>query len=269
MALTVIEHALVPKDGDHGANEDALVVTDDFAFVVDGATSKTTRTYRGATGGRLVASAITEAVPSLPAAATLREVVDRLTEAVAETLAPEALPAERPSAVFAAYSRARHEIWRVGDCSWRAGTRVLLGSKKLDQVAAAARATLLRAHRLAGRSLDELCRSDPGRQMILPLLREQHRFANLATDEPLAYGVIDGRPVPDRFLESFPFEGDEVILATDGYPTLLPTLAETELALRDELERDPLRIERHASTKAVVPGAGSFDDRTYLRVAVR
>jgi len=82
----------------------------------------------------------------------------------------------------------------------------------------------------------------------------------------LGFGAIDGQDVPQRFIEIIPVKpGEEVVLATDGYPQLLPTLRETEEALAQDLLRDPLRIGQHKATKAVAPGQTSFDDRAFLR----
>ena len=60
--------------------------------------------------------------------------------------------------------------------------------------------------------------------------------------------------------------GDEVVLATDGYPVLCPTLQATENALAQLLHDDPLLIHHYQATKAHMHGNNSFDDRAYLRV---
>ena len=83
-----------------------------------------------------------------------------------------------------------------------------------------------------------------------------HGFRN--RDDPscqLCFGAFDGAPVPDRYIEVTPIDaGVEIVLATDGYPELLPTLAATEAALAEDIASDPLRIGAHKSTKAVAPG---------------
>jgi hypothetical protein len=59
-------------------------------------------------------------------------------------------------------------------------------------------------------------------------------------------------------------------MCSDGYPLLLPTLAETENYLLADLTDDPLRIGKHRSFRAVAPLTPllSFDDRAYVRVAL-
>ena len=101
------------------------------------------------------------------------------------------------------------------------------------------------------------------------MLDAQNALANRA-DSPYGYGVVDGSAVPDRFVETLrlPDGACEVVLATDGYPQPLPTLAASELALEAILRDDPHMIRLHVSTKGVAPGHLSFDDRTYARVVV-
>jgi len=59
--------------------------------------------------------------------------------------------------------------------------------------------------------------------------------------------------------------GAVVILASDGYPELGPTLAASEAALEAVRREDPLCMSRFKSTKGFVDGQLSFDDRAYVR----
>ena len=255
--------------------EDVIAVTADFAAVIDGATDKRGIDFDGRTGGRLAAEAVRDAVLGLDRQAGIADFVREATAVLAERVASVAvdfdLPTDDgPSASFVAYSDARREVWRVGDCSWMSGAGAFPGGKRIDSICAGARSALLRALQEQGIDQDQLLSEDPGREMILPLLRNQHVFRNLPDPSSyLSFGAIDGREVPDRFLEVWPAEKvSEVILASDGYPELKSTLALTEEALEDELARDPLRIGRHPATKGLAPGLRSFDDRAYLRIGV-
>ena len=58
------------------------------------------------------------------------------------------------------------------------------------------------------------------------------------------------------------------MLATDGYPFLCPTLAESEARLQQQRENDPLNIGDFKATKGFMKGNNSFDDRTYIRFQV-
>ena len=57
----------------------------------------------------------------------------------------------------------------------------------------------------------------------------------------------------------------EVVLASDGYPFLKSTLAESEEALAAQLGHDPQNIKTFIATKGLVDGNKSFDDRTFVR----
>ncbi len=60
--------------------------------------------------------------------------------------------------------------------------------------------------------------------------------------------------------------GDEIILASDRYPMLQETLQSSEQILPWILAKDVLIIGRpYSSTKGLVPGNVSYDDRTYIR----
>lgn len=102
----------------------------------------------------------------------------------------------------------------------------------------------------------------------MPILKAQNVLANTDSANPLGFGVLDGRRVPPRYLEVFDLDESitEVVLASDGYLSAASTLKEAEADLAASLTSDPLRIGEHASTKAVGPGASSYDDRTYIRV---
>lgn len=269
--MRAIERFVRGKRADPGACEDAIVVTADFAAVIDGATDKTDREFRGRCGGRFAADTLAEGFAELPADVDLHGCVTALTarlrHALEETTTRIDINADDgPSAVFVAYSAHRGEVWRVGDASWRIGSQVFHGEKKIDLVTAATRVALLRALVDDGERIEDLARNDPGRQMILPLLRHQYRFRN-GTDEPYAYGSIDGRDVPERFLECWSVPpGKELVLASDGYPVVCESLAQAETYLARDLAHDPLRIVRHWETKGLLPGNESFDDRAYLRV---
>ena len=58
------------------------------------------------------------------------------------------------------------------------------------------------------------------------------------------------------------------MLASDGYPTLLPTLHESEKALAQHLTDDPQNITDFIATKGLVDGNVSFDDRAYIKLTI-
>ena len=137
-------------------------------------------------------------------------------------------------------------------------------------VPARMRATYLKALlREGSTSVEEAGRDDPARELIAPLLRVEHVFRNAVDAGELAYAAIDGADVPDRLIECVPIPaGVEVIFASDGYPLIKPTLAETEDYLKRSLAEDPLRIGRHPEVRGVGEGWESYDDRAYLRFSL-
>ena len=94
-------------------------------------------------------------------------------------------------------------------------------------------------------------------QIIKTMLEGQNRL----------YAVIDGTPIymPGTRLVSVRCSA---VLASDGYPTLLPTLRDTEKALAKQLADDPQNIRSFVATKGLVEGNKSFDDRAYVRLTV-
>ncbi len=271
VAMRVMERFVEGKDHEPSMCEDLIFVGDAFAAVFDGATDKTDALYDGVLGGRFAVETLAGAMERMPPEVSPVECVAELTADLGAGIrqyGSAGRPRDEPSASAVIYSAARSEIWRVGDCSWSLDNEPNIGQKTIDKVVAEARAALLEALLMGSFSVDELRASDPGRAMVLPLLEEQYRFRNL--DGPscgLGFGALDGAPVPAHFIEVVPVgSGSDIVLATDGYPRLLPTLEESEAALAEDIAADPLRIGDHKSTKAVAPGQSSFDDRAYLRL---
>ncbi|MEU8543058.1 hypothetical protein AB0C52_24250 [Streptomyces sp. NPDC048717] len=274
-----MEKAVVPKQPD-SSGEDRLVLVRDGnavrrAAVVDGATSKSAKTFGEQTGGALAAECVARVLEALPDGVGPSDALQAVTDGLAAlrrewSITPDDLLA--PSAVAAVFLPEQSRIWRVGDvhvAMRRAdGWEHHPADKTIDRVVSGARAALLRCRLAQGASVEELAVDDPGRQMVLPILKDQNVLANSATNDPLGFGVLDGRPVPGRYLEVFDIGQDvlEVVVASDGYLWAAHSLDEAEKALAVSLAADPLRIGEHASTKALAPGARSFDDRTYLRL---
>ena len=273
--MNIVEQLVEAKSRDGRESEDAIFFSPAYAAVIDGATDKTGRPFAGLPGGLFAARSILRTIARLDPGLDIRAFVDGLAQGLLQDIA-RAAPGfdpraeDGPSASLVVYSPRRREVWRVGDASWAADGAVHLGDSPVDRATSSARAAFLRARLIQGVPVERLRAQDDGRALIRPLLDMQHAFRNVdAPDEPFGYGAIDGRPVPQRYLEKWEVpDAREIILASDGYPALFPSLMQTEEHLRAELERDPLRIGRSASTKGVAPGAVSFDDRAYLRLAV-
>ncbi|WP_394426478.1 GNAT family N-acetyltransferase [Streptomyces sp. SGAir0957] len=268
----VVEHVTVPK-GAASTNEDELLITDELVAVIDGATDKSGRDYGGLTGGARAAQCVRDTLARMAPGTTPGEAVEQITAALAELREQWNVPADdpvAPSAVAAVVVPALGLVWRVGDVhvalrrgeSW---TR-LPATKRIDDVLAGSRAAYTHCLLAGGRSEDEIAEHDPGRAVILPILKEQGRLAN--RPGPYGYGVFDGTPVPADFVEIIPFDSDvkEVVLTTDGFLSPAATLAAAEDELREAISQDPQRVGVNPGTKGIRPGADSFDDRTYARI---
>lgn len=268
--MKLIETFVESKSGDPSSCEDLIVENDRFVAVFDGATDKTDARYAGMTGGRFAVEALSRTLDLVAGDISAADCIEAMTDDLRREIAehgPTPAPEDNPSASAVIYSLARSEVWRVGDCSWAGAGEAHRGGKQIDQVVAGARAAMLHALIDAGETVEELLATDPGRAMVLPLLEQQHRFRNAeSAPSGLGFGALDGTPVPSAFLEITPVSaGDEIVFTTDGYPQILPTLAQAEEYLAQDLATDPLRIGRHKSTKGVRPGKKSFDDRAYAR----
>lgn len=247
---------------------DRLILNGGSVGVVDGATAKEWDSPRAPTGARIadcIAEVIGATADELPPA----EVVRQATVAVAGLHTRAGVsPGSASAATFAAVAIQRRQILRVGDAHVAVNGRRVEELATGELVVAKARALVLRQCLTAGMTLDELRRHDLGRDAIQPLLRALTGLRNIAVDG--GYGAIDGRPVPDHFIEliALPDDPCEVTLATDGYPRIGQDLDETEKLLRERLAEDPLMIADPPATKGWMADADSYDDRSFVRLAL-
>jgi hypothetical protein len=270
VAWSVVEQFVEGKTRER-ACEDVIVTVSGFAAVVDGATDETGGRFDGLSGGRFAADVVATALRALDPESTAREFADALTgrlrDAVVE-VAGELDDASRwPSASVVCFSVAREQIWRIGDCSFLLDGRPNIGTKRVDDAAYGFRAAVNAARVAAGTPLEEILRDDPGARCTRPLFDLQQHLSN--REGPWGYGCVNGRPVPDCFVEVFDLERSttDVVMTSDGYPVPRATLAASEADLRRLLSTDPAAIgEAWAVGKALRPGATSFDDRAYLRL---
>lgn len=257
--MTITEHFICGK---HTAAdcEDGIVITNDFAAVIDGSTSKTPkRLDPSMKNGRFAMLIISEYIKQMPADYTINDFCRGITLRIAEEYAKRGIaedmakhPEERLTASAIIYSNSRKEVWMVGDCQAIIDGKHYDNSKPYEQEIAMQRATLIKN----GMSPKEARRAiEP--QLIKAMLEGQNR----------QYAVIDGTPIymPGTCIVT---ASHCVVLASDGYPTLLPTLHESEEALAQHLTDDPQNITDFIATKGLVDGNVSFDDRAYIKLTI-
>ena len=269
--MKIIESKIVGKKSQETC-EDGKVVTDDFIAVIDGSTSKTPKHLNpNMKNGRYAMLLISEYIrEQLNADASVDDFCQGVTEyiynkvyqplGVAERLAQH--PEERLTASAILYSRARREVWMVGDCQAIICGKLYENGKPYEEKIAQKRVELIQQ----GMSPAE------ARKQIEPLLVKA-----MLEGQNKTYTVIDGFPiyregvkvvVLDSFHLSEVGRCSEIVLASDGYPFLKPTLAESEEALAKQIANDPQNIKYFIATKGIVEGNQSFDDRTYIRIKV-
>jgi hypothetical protein len=252
---------------DDALNEDLVFISDDFVGVIDGSTAK--GPCEGTAPGLLAARAIYTVLSCLDRTVTKRTAVDRCSEAVRQ-VASEVEGAASASLILISLSA--RQIWAVGDGLLRVGQRTTHFCHLIERHAAEVRAAYIRVLIDGGWRPPAQLRqeSDPGRNLIMPLLVNEHKARNIDKPGRWYWGGIDGRYVPDRHIREIqlPVSPTRVAIATDGYPRLGHDLTESEEFLRRTLRRDPLLIGRRPQTKGLYEGQLSFDDRSYVEVDV-
>ena len=287
--MKIIESSIIGKKSPE-ACEDGMVITDDFIAVIDGSTSKTPKHLNpDMKNGRYAMMLISEYIrEELKADASVDDFCQGVTvyiyNKVYEKLGVEERlkehPEERLTASVILYSRTRNEVWMVGDCQAIIDGKLYENGKPYEQEIARKRVELIEQ----GLSPAE------ARKQIEPLLIEA-----MLSGQNQTYTVIDGFPIYREGVkvvsvsdscsvqdsvpasDSVPcsdsvsasgtifVSSSEIVLASDGYPFLEPTLAASEAALAEQIANDPQNIHSFIATKGIVEGNKSFDDRTYIR----
>lgn len=287
--MKIIESSIIGKKSPE-ACEDGMVVTDDFIAVIDGSTSKTPKHLNpDMKNGRYAMMLISEYIQEeLKADASVDDFCQGVTayiyNKVYEKLGVEERlkehPEERLTASAILYSRTRNEVWMVGDCQAIIAGKLYENGKPYEEKIARKRVELIEQ----GLSPAE------ARKQIEPLL-----IKAMLSGQNQTYTVIDGFPIYREGVkvvsvsdtcsvqdsvpasdsvpcsdsasasDTIPSSSSEIVLASDGYPFLKPTLAASEAALAEQIANDPQNIHSFIATKGIVEGNKSFDDRTYIR----
>ena len=259
--MKVIESKIEGKKSPESC-EDGLVVTADFIAVIDGSTSKTPHHIQHELKPESTVEDFCEGVTSYIYNKVYRQ------QGIEEQM--QAHPEERLTASAILYSKAKNEVWMVGDCQAIIDGKLYENNKPFEDIVARRRVELIRQ----GFTPQE------ARKTIEPLLIQA-----MLEGQNKTYTVIDGFPIyqkgvkvvslnaPQKNVEtdvadSLPLPTKEIVLASDGYPFLKPTLTESEEALAHLLAYDPQCTHEFIATKGIVVGNKSFDDRTYIRFQI-
>ncbi|MDD6275222.1 MAG: hypothetical protein PUB20_00105 [Clostridia bacterium] len=270
--ISIIEKSMISKNPDISKCEDGLYISDDFIAVVDGVTAKGEMKWNGMTSGcyakELILSELTKLDPDICAEDAIMQLNSRLTEAYGSKADEfKNNPKEQLQACIIIYSAAKKQIWNFGDCQCIINGKFYSHEKQIDVIMSNMRSLFLELEMLSGKTVSELKANDTGRKFIQPILEKQALFAN----SPSMYGFdnLNGFELClDRIRIYNINYGDQIVLASDGYPSLQPSLAVSEEILKKTLEEDPLCCKSYKSTKGFNPENVSFDDRTYIRFTV-
>lgn len=275
--MEIIEHSLIGKQG-LAKCEDRVIFTSDFVAVIDGSTSKSQLPPlpNGKSGGQMAAEIVSEMIQNMPATTDLHSFVEQTNRLFQKRYAEfydastieemRLLKQNRWTCSLILYSRHENSIWMIGDCMGlllcQDGSQVELSNDKpYEQVLAERRARYLREQLALGNTtVADIRQHDMGRDLIIPTMLQEMKNQNVT------YAVLDGFDVAWQSVKVIPhIECEEIILASDGYLKLFPTLQQTEDYLQNYLAEDPLMIGRHVATKAWMENTDCFDDRSYIR----
>ena len=207
-------------------------------------------------------------------------------------------PEERLTASAILYSRTRNEVWMVGDCQAIIDEKLYENGKPYEEKIARKRVELIEQ----GLSPAE-ARKQIEPLLIKAMLSGQNQTYTVIDGFPIyregvkvvsvsdSCSVQDSVPASDSSSvqdsvsssdscsvqdpvscsgsasasDTIPSSSSEIVLASDGYPFLKPSLAASEAALAEQIANDPQNIRSFIATKGIVEGNKSFDDRTYIR----
>jgi len=252
------------------ACEDFIHRSRHYLAVIDGASS-TAPPVNGRKPGRLIAELVDAALHTMPPRLPARKFFLALSEKVGAALAPH-WPAgriEKPTASVLVYSVSEREVWALGDGWIRIGETCHALKIPYGEAYTLLRCAYLQLRLAEGSSTEELLADPSAFELIRPFIDIQWRIQN-RLPPPFGYGVLNGAPSCVDYIRRFKVApGEEVTLASDGYPQLGSNLAASEAILREALVRDPLMISLYPQVKGLLPGQRSYDDRAWLRFRVR
>jgi hypothetical protein len=257
-------------------NEDAIIATNDFAAIIDGATTKSgTRILRNCSNGKYSATLIMEVIKELPEDASCDFFCKNATEKIKNIYLKHGIyehvknhAVERLTSSVVVYSLHRNEIWMIGDCQAYVNGETYRYPKPTDIYLAERRSAFIHEQLLKGNNPIDFTIHDSGREYILPELVDSCSLQNPEKPEINSFSVVDGFDINMSLINIIKLKNnvEEIILASDGYPVLYPTLKETECKLQEILKIDPLCIDNYKATKSKMKGTKSFDDRSYIRI---
>ncbi len=291
--IKIIEKYLMSKSGNPNGGEDRLILGHNFYGVVDGATDKSGNNWgtpeNPKKGGEIAADIIKS---------TLEDNVDlnltKLVNVLNKKMNNAAGKANinindvknLAGASFAAYVHEKNLIYHIGDCNFVFVKENGELEEHYNEIAIDKLTSELRSRFIMfcyENKIDPFIDGkDLGREYILWILKKQTELGNrqFRKDyngekewilgipyEAMVYKTINGLHT-ELNITPVPEGTKEIILTSDGFNVIKPTLKETLGLLKKQLKDDPHCIGLLKSTKGLGPGNINYDDMAYLRLKI-
>ncbi len=265
----IIEQFSHGKISDNSYSEDRALISEHAYGVIDGSKGPG---YLEPDMIQVILDQAQKTICSLDPQVTPRILVDDLTANVLDIKKQFGFSDIRYTGAFGfvVYIPAKHEIWRVADCPFRYHGKTYLNEIELEFIAARQRAVFIEAMSIRGMSQKEILASEEYANSFSTFFAPLLDFAN-QRDHKYGFGSINGLEVPEKFIQVFnlPDNLEELVLTSDGYPVVHDNLEASEAALAQIIARDPFCIDENCTSKGLMLGQCSFDDRTYLRLKLQ
>ena len=266
--MEVIECHLCGKSGERKITGDGILINPGYIAVVDGQTPRNGSNRLAGYDRYAALVLLNELDEGVAYNASCEEAMTRLHKRLKKECAKHRVKGKDLAASIAIYSITRREIWVTGDIGVMIdGVAYRHDKRRLEEIAAEARAGYTLLKQRNGMSEEEIRETDPGHKYILPLL-DNHTYMNGPVDSPYRYTAINGESInveTDVHVQTVPPDSVEVVFASDGYPALLSSLERSEAYLKRVLKEDPLCIGINKGIRGIAPGDVSYGDRAYIR----
>src|SRR5690625_2647122 len=240
--LELIERKVVSKTPDMDLCEDNYCINDHYVCVIDGATNTSGIKFDGRAPGKIISDIIKQTVLKLKPNMGIKEIIAEINNTLIQYYKEKDIykfilenPDSCPTASFVLYSHSRREVWMVGDCKCLIDGDLYTNEKKVDKVIAEVRALYLEGEIRKGKTVEELLESDSSLAVVKPFKQIQYYLQNTASESEYSYVAINGFNFNLNRIKTIKVseQTKEIILASDGYQYLRPTLKETESELEN------------------------------------
>lgn len=270
--MKIIEKHVVGKSGKLDDCEDFIFFNDNYACIIDGATSIEKVLYENKTPGQKIGELIIDALDSVSPKSTIFQIVEEINKHIQLFLKDKSgfniqgkEKRKFMTASIALYSKYYKQAWLIGDCSILVNDITYSNTREINTILSNIRSLMISSEMEQGKEILDFQGNDIGREYILPILRKQYLFQN-NTNHQFSYSAIDGFPVDFNKVKAIDIDSKYLIMASDGYPKLFDTLEKSEHFLKKIKIEDPLLINKYKSTKGLMIDQNSYDDRAFLKI---